>query len=80
VTGRCRVAHVGFIAIEGKTGASGPGPAALLRVVAGAQMRIGITTYLKPGWSGTVNSALELLSCSSIFTISALLLASTSIR
>ena len=45
-----------------------------------AQIRIGMTTYLKPGCSGTVIRALELLSCSSIFTISTLMLASASIR
>ena len=34
------------------------------------QMRIGMTTYLKPGWSGTVNSALAAVSCSSSLIIS----------
>ena len=43
-------------------------------------MRIGITTYLKPARSGTVISALELVSCSSIFTISALMFDSASMR
>jgi len=46
----------------------------------GGQIRIGITTYLKPGCSGTVISALALLSCSSIVTRSWLTLESMSIR
>ena len=37
------------------------------------QIRIGITTYLKPGCSGTVISTLELVSCSSSLIISALM-------
>ena len=34
------------------------------------QIRIGITTYLNPAWSGTVIRALELVSWSSTVTIS----------
>jgi hypothetical protein len=45
-----------------------------------AQIRMGMTTYLKPAWSGTVISALELVSCSSTVTISWPMLAKASIR
>ena len=45
-----------------------------------AQIRMGMTTYLKPAWSGTVMSALELVSCNSTVTISWPMLESASIR
>ena len=44
------------------------------------QIRIGITTYLKPAWSGTVIRALELVSWSSTVTISWPMLVRASIR
>ena len=89
--GRCRALHrqravgrlAGLVAV-------GAGDLGLLVVVVCfgvhqnvghlSQIRIGITTYLKPAWSGTVIKALELVSCSSIVTISWPMLASASIR
>ena len=76
-SGGGRVAHVG----HSENAEAGTRPARWDGMArGGGQMRIGITTYLKPTCSGTVISALELPSESSTFTISWLMLASASIR
>ena len=49
---------------------AGPRPAVQDDAARRAQMRIGITTYLKPACSGTVTSAELLASCSDRLTIS----------
>ena len=65
---------------SGKNVEAGRGPLGQWSVCDCAQMRIGITTYLKPACSGTVINALELVSCSSSFTISTFMFISASIR